>query len=387
MYLISPLCRIVPETGTFMLLDLPGASAEERYSLGEIALAAGVPVGRASRLARGQGAVGQDRLVDQQDAVRLVKILTRRPLSKDEKPAIGLIASAEGRRRLPLVISGAVHTLVILALIGATSLGLLRAKDELSAPPLPQTHLVYLVALGPGGGGGGGGLQVPAPPPKAQLASPVKKRVSSPVPPPVRRPPPPRPPVVIERPTPAPPPPRPVERPIPVPDPPKPAPAPPAPVAPVATVAADLTNKPGLPVDSAAQAASPGPGTGGGIGSGAGTGLGEGRGAGIGDGSGGGTGGGSFHPGTGVEPPSLLHEVKADYTDDARRRAIEGSVRLEIVVRRDGKVGDIKVLETLGGGLERKAIDAVRQWRFAPAKRLGAAVDVVVDVSVDFKLR
>ena len=62
-------------------------------------------------------------------------------------------------------------------------------------------------------------------------------------------------------------------------------------------------------------------------------------------------------------------------------------MKLQIVVRRDGTVSDIHVLEGLGGGLERKAVDAVRQWKFTPAKRQGAPVDVIVDVSVDFKLR
>ena len=47
----------------------------------------------------------------------------------------------------------------------------------------------------------------------------------------------------------------------------------------------------------------------------------------------------------------------------------------------------MKVLRGLGGGLERRAIDAVRQWRFAPAKRFGTPVDVVVEVAVEFKLR
>ena len=50
-------------------------------------------------------------------------------------------------------------------------------------------------------------------------------------------------------------------------------------------------------------------------------------------------------------------------------------------------VGDVKVLRTLGAGLQQRAIDAVRQWRFGPARREGTPVDVVVEVSVEFKLR
>jgi TonB family protein len=138
---------------------------------------------------------------------------------------------------------------------------------------------------------------------------------------------------------------------------------------------------------TAAQNDSHGSGAGGGAGRGTGTGVGEGDGSGIGTGSRGGTGGGQFRPGSGIEPPRLLREVKADYTEEARQRSLVGDVVLEIVVRRDGSVGDIKVLQGLGAGLNERAMQAVRQWRFSPAHRLGAPVDVIVEVAVEFKLR
>jgi TonB family protein len=128
-------------------------------------------------------------------------------------------------------------------------------------------------------------------------------------------------------------------------------------------------------------------GTGGGVGSGTGTGLGEGDGGGGGPGSGGGIGGGPYRPGSGIEPPRILREVKADYTDDARRRRVEGEVVLEIVVRRDGSVGSLKVVRGLDPGLDERAAAAVRQWRFEPARRQGSPVDVIVEVAVEFKLR
>jgi len=62
-------------------------------------------------------------------------------------------------------------------------------------------------------------------------------------------------------------------------------------------------------------------------------------------------------------------------------------VVLEIVVRRDGSVGDIRILKGLAGGLNDRAVQAVRQWRFSPASRQGAPVDVIVEVAVEFKLR
>jgi TonB family protein len=158
-------------------------------------------------------------------------------------------------------------------------------------------------------------------------------------------------------------------------------------MAPVATKPADTEDREGLMAKSEEPKPSAGPGAGGGVGSGQGTGLGQGDGSGIGDGSGGGTGGGPYRPGSGVEPPRLLKEVRAMYSDAARRANLEGEVELEIVIRRDGSVGDVKVLRGLGMGLNEQAIQAVRQWRFSPARLKGTPVDVIVEVAVEFRLR
>ena len=92
-------------------------------------------------------------------------------------------------------------------------------------------------------------------------------------------------------------------------------------------------------------------------------------------------------PGSGITAPSILREVKPDYTEEGRRRNIEGDVVLEIIVRSDGTVGNVKLLRGLGAGLDERAVDAVRQWRFNPAHRYGTPVDVIVEVAVEFKLR
>jgi TonB family protein len=160
-----------------------------------------------------------------------------------------------------------------------------------------------------------------------------------------------------------------------------------APVAPAAPDRRDRTGLPWRPAPAVESADSQGPGSGGGLGAGQGGGLGEGAGSGIGPGSGGGTGGGPYRPGAGITAPSIQREVRPDYTDEGRRRAIEGEVVLEIVVRADGSVGTVKLLRALGAGLDQRAIDAVRQWRFNPAKRYGTPVDVMVEVSVEFRLR
>ena len=208
--------------------------------------------------------------------------------------------------------------------------------------------------------------QPQSPPPRARREG--RRSVSSPLP--ARRPPPP------------------IERTVAPPEPPPLASEPlPALVAPIIVVASDNRDRIGVLQEAKMEAPSRGPGQGGGVGAGKGTGIGEGDGAGLGEGAGGGTGGGPFRPGSGIDPPRLLREIKADYSDAARRQHIEGEVVLEIIVRRDGTVGDVKMLRRLGAGLDERAVQAVRQWRFAPATRRGSPVDVVVEVAVDFRLR
>jgi TonB family protein len=155
----------------------------------------------------------------------------------------------------------------------------------------------------------------------------------------------------------------------------------------VAPVASDTSDRPGVLTESTAQSPSLGSGEGGGSGTGTGTGVGEGSGSGVGPGSGGGTGGGPYRPGAGITPPEVLREVRPEYTEEARRRNLEGEVLLEVIVRSDGGVGSVRILRGLGAGLDQRAIDAVRQWRFSPARRHGTPVDVLVEVAVEFRLR
>jgi TonB family protein len=128
------------------------------------------------------------------------------------------------------------------------------------------------------------------------------------------------------------------------------------------------------------------PGTLGGAGGGDGRGAGRGAGAGVGPGSGGGTGGGPYRPGSGIEPPRLLREVKPNYTEAARREAVEGDVLLEVIVLADGSVGEVRVVRGLGFGLDERALRAMRQWRFRPAERRGVPVSVLVEVAMSFRL-
>ena len=156
---------------------------------------------------------------------------------------------------------------------------------------------------------------------------------------------------------------------------------------PVLMASTDTRDREGIVDDGRIAAASLGADVDGASGTGQGLGSGDGLGPGLDQGNGGDFGGGPYRPGSGVEPPRLLREVKAAYTEDARRRGLTGEVLLEIVVRRDGTVGQITLLQGIGGGLDHRAVDAVRQWRFDPARRRGVTVDVIVEVAVEFTVR
>ena len=134
---------------------------------------------------------------------------------------------------------------------------------------------------------------------------------------------------------------------------------------------------------------SQGSGSGGGAGTGTGTGVGPGSGSGLGPGSGGGTGGGVYRPGNGVTLPRLLKEVKPQYTSDAMRAKIQGTVLLECVVRPDGTITDVQVIRSLDPtfGLDQQAIAAAKGWKFAPGTRLGEPVPVLITIELTFTLR
>ena len=158
-------------------------------------------------------------------------------------------------------------------------------------------------------------------------------------------------------------------------------------VAPVVTVPADTRDRVGVAIERPTQPESHGTGSGGGAGEGQGTGIGEGTGPGVGPGSGGGTGGGPYRAGSGIIAPSVLREVKPDYTEDGRRRNSKETSCWRLSSVATAASADVHVLQGLGGGLDQRAIDAVRQWRFSPAHRQGTPVDVIVEVAVEFKLQ
>ena len=129
-----------------------------------------------------------------------------------------------------------------------------------------------------------------------------------------------------------------------------------------------------------------GTGSGGGIGSGAGGGVGSGTGPGVGPGHGGGIGGGVFRVGGGVSAPRALDTPDPEYSEEARKAKYQGTCVLWLIVGPDGKPRDIKVARALGMGLDQKAIEAVRNWKFEPAMKDGKPVAVQINVEVNFRL-
>jgi periplasmic protein TonB len=224
-------------------------------------------------------------------------------------------------------------------------------------------QIVWLPEEGPGGGGGGGGNQMPEPPQKAELEG--KESITVPV----------------ERP-------KPVE---PVPSAPEP-PAPPEPELqlniPAQLLASAERALPGV-LEGPELTGSRGTGVGGGAGTGTGTGIGPGTGSGLGPGWGGGTGGGAYRPGSGIDLPIVLREIKPQYTAEAMRAKIQGTVWLEAIVLPDGTVGSVQVTRSLDPvfGLDDEAVKAARQWLFRPGTRQGTPVPVIVTIELTFRLR
>ena len=106
----------------------------------------------------------------------------------------------------------------------------------------------------------------------------------------------------------------------------------------------------------------------------------------MGPGSGGGFGGGVYRIGGGVSAPSVLSKVEPEYSEEARKAKWQGTVVLQLVVDDQGRPQNLKVLRSLGLGLDQKAIEAVEKWRFKPGMKDGKAVPVMATIEVNFRL-
>src|SRR5258707_3977236 len=148
------------------------------------------------------------------------------------------------------------------------------------------------------------------------------------------------------------------------------------------TVVADLKVPPnsqlGDPL-SKLMAPSNGVGVGGGIGSGDGGGVGSGHG-------GPGVGPGIYHVGDGVSPPRPIYTPEPEFSEEARKAKYQGVVVLNIIVGVDGRVHNQRVVRSLGMGLDEKALEGVKTWKFDPSKKDGRPVAVEMNIEVAFNL-
>ncbi len=122
------------------------------------------------------------------------------------------------------------------------------------------------------------------------------------------------------------------------------------------------------------------------LGDGRGTGIGGGFGAGVGMGSGGNMGGGLARIGGGVSAPVVLYHPEPEFSEEARKSKVSGNVLVYLQVDEQGRPTHLRVLRGLGMGLDEKAIDAVRQYRFKPAMQNGRPVAVEMNVDVTFHI-
>lgn len=138
----------------------------------------------------------------------------------------------------------------------------------------------------------------------------------------------------------------------------------------------------GDPTSQFSQWLSNGPGGPGGTGRGCCGGVGPSTGPYVGDGP-----PGLFPAGkAGVTVPQVVFDPEPSFSDEARKAKQQGMVMLLIVVGKDWHTYDIRVAQSLGMGLDEKAIEAVNRWRFRPATLNGQAVATQIAVQVDFHL-
>ncbi len=122
------------------------------------------------------------------------------------------------------------------------------------------------------------------------------------------------------------------------------------------------------------------------MGNGRGSGMGSGNGSGLGPGTGGGFGGGLRKIGGGVSEPILVYKVDPEFSEEARKAKFMGIVLVNLVVDQNGMPQNVHLLRGVGMGLDEKAIEAVKQYRFKPARENGKPVPVQLNVEVNFQI-
>ena len=95
---------------------------------------------------------------------------------------------------------------------------------------------------------------------------------------------------------------------------------------------------------------------------------------------------GTIHGNGGGTKPRLIYGPEPGFSEQARKAGVEGVILLKVTVDASGDVADVKVVKGLGSGLDEKAIEAVRTWKFKPGTEDGTPVRSEIDVEVSFHL-
>jgi len=101
---------------------------------------------------------------------------------------------------------------------------------------------------------------------------------------------------------------------------------------------------------------------------------------------GGNYGGGLRKVGGGVSAPQLVSKVEPEFSEEARHAKFMGRVTVNLIVDAEGRPQNVHVIRGVGMGLDQKALEAVRQYRFKPALENGRPVPVQVNVEVQFSI-
>jgi TonB family protein len=86
------------------------------------------------------------------------------------------------------------------------------------------------------------------------------------------------------------------------------------------------------------------------------------------------------------EMPRHLYAPEPEFTEAARKAKFQGVVSLNVVIDTRGTISDMKIERGLGLGLDEKAFDCLKKWRFAPATRNGEPVNIPMHVEINFHL-
>lgn len=122
------------------------------------------------------------------------------------------------------------------------------------------------------------------------------------------------------------------------------------------------------------------------MGNGSGSGLGSGNGSGLGPGSGGNYGGGLRKIGGGVSTPVVIFQVEPEFSEEARKAKFMGVVMVNLIVDAQGRPQNVHTSRGVGMGLDDKAVEAVKQYRFKPAMEGGKPVAVELNIEVNFQI-